>query len=120
MPSQRIRQLELFDLQTLRDRGEQMDKELALLNAELAAKEADLIKRLQGGAGVEAGALLAEIVKETFSAKCSPPWKPIYLAHMLAEHGISNDIAEQQQRALHPAGPGRIQQKLSIVPRTIQ
>ncbi len=102
----RIRQLELLELEGLRARAQSLEAELARLNAEISSKENDILDRVRGGASVEKGEVQARAAMEHKPARCSPPWKAIYLAHMLTEHGRANDIAENEQRALHPAGPG--------------
>lgn len=109
-----VTQVELQVVHALRSELEQLDARRAAFAASLAAIEAQLVERLEDGAGVQPGPLRANVVRQHTPAKCSPKWKDIYLDHMHEDHGVPRDVAEEEQRALNPPGPGSVQLKLSI------
>lgn len=94
-----IHTAELEDFLSLQRLLREVRERERALKAELDAAEADLMGRLKAGVKVY-GKLTATIVKE--SGDCRPPWKEIYLNHMV-EHGVQPAAAEQEAREQHPA-----------------
>jgi hypothetical protein len=107
VPQNVISGLELVALETSRESLRLLSQQVREAVQKLAGLEQDIIKRLKAGARVE-GDMVA-IIKLQGGGTISPSWKTHYLDHMVKEHGISADTAEQNVRRLTtPSSPTEV------------
>jgi hypothetical protein len=98
-----IKQSELEGI--LRKRAALADAKAALkkVEADLQARETAVYNQLKEGA-ICKGKLVASI--EATVGDCRPPWKDLYIGHMVAKHKMAPKAAEEEMRSKYPGKPG--------------
>lgn len=89
-----ITEEELAAVQALRARREQLGRELGAIQAQLTAREDDLVAKVQAGARVR-GALTAVLDTKVV---CNPSYKDELVAHFEQAHGVNAALVEEEVR----------------------
>lgn len=95
-----IREIDLEMIMRKREQVRNAKAELRKIEADLETREKDVMTKLRGGAECE-GKLVASI--EVEPGQCRPPWKDLYLNHMVSQHEKAPKAVEEEARALYPA-----------------
>jgi hypothetical protein len=90
-PKRTITQAEMELVEVAARRVSRLQEELKEEQAQLKARQGEVLTRLKAGAKQESGTLRASL--DTIVGKCSPKWKEEYLAAM-EWRGIDRDAAE--------------------------
>lgn len=96
-----IREVDLELIMRKREQVKAAKAEVSKLEADLATHEKNVMIKLRGGAECE-GRLVASI--EVKTGQCRPPWKDIYVNHMVSEHQKAAEAVEEDARSRYPAG----------------